>query len=57
MLGSSQLGIFLGLWIMTVFGFSISGAHFNPAVTIAHIYRSGHTKLESPFLALIYIAG
>lgn len=29
------MGILLGYWIITLFGISISGAHFNPAITVA----------------------
>ena len=57
LLGDKQIGMFLGIWIITIFGSRISGAHFNPAVTIAQTFRSGKTKLESKLLGVIYIAG
>jgi len=47
--------VFLGFWIITVFGLSISGAHYNPGVTLAHMFRSGDACLESKLLGLIYI--
>ena len=28
-------GLFLSLWIITLFGLNISGAHYNPAITLA----------------------
>lgn len=27
--------MFMAMWIMTLFGINISGAHFNPCVTVA----------------------
>ena len=35
----SQSVILLGLWILNVFFWKISGSHFNPAVTFAFIFR------------------
>jgi len=47
--------VFLGFWIITLFGLSISGAHYNPGVTLAHMFRSGDAALESKLLGIIYI--
>jgi len=44
LIGESQAGIFLGMWILTLFGHTISGAHYNPAVTMAYMIRK-----EKPF--------
>lgn len=46
----------LGYWVITLFGEAISGAHFNPAVTLVFMLRK-NSKLGSRRLrGLIYIA-
>jgi len=50
---SSQV-ILLGLWILTIFFWKISGSHFNPAVTFALIFRKDDRKLSWK-LAIAYI--
>ena len=37
--GNSQAIILLGLWILIVFAWKISGSHFNPAITLALMFR------------------
>jgi glycerol uptake facilitator-like aquaporin len=49
--------MFLGYWIVTIFGSKLSGSHFNPAITIAAMFRSGEACLESKLLGVIYICG
>jgi len=44
LLSDRQVGMLFGFWIITLFGFSISGSHFNPAITLALMLRS-----NSPF--------
>lgn len=39
LLGDSQAGILLGLWVLTLFAEPISGAHFNPAITLVFMLR------------------
>merc|ERR1712166_750958 len=43
-MGSRQVGLLFGFWIITLFGFKISGSHFNPAITLALMLRR-----DSPF--------
>ena len=50
--GSSTL--LLGLWILNIFFWKISGSHFNPAVTFAYIFRKDDNKMPWS-LALAYI--
>ena len=38
-MGDQQSGLLLGVWVLTLWGISISGAHFNPAVTFAFLLR------------------
>jgi|TARA_B110001450_G_scaffold193247_1_gene181473 glycerol uptake facilitator-like aquaporin len=44
-------------WIVTIFGSNISGSHFNPVVTLIHMFRSGPSALETKMLGVIYIFG
>ena len=46
LIGESQAGIMLGMWILTLFGHNISGAHYNPCVTLVYMLRK-----EKPFHA------
>ena len=46
--------ILLGLWILNVFFWKISGSHFNPAVTFAFIFRKDDRKMGFK-IALAYI--
>lgn len=46
--------ILLGLWILTIFFWKISGSHFNPAVTLSLIFRKDEKKI-SVKLAIAYI--
>lgn len=56
-LGELEIGMFLGYWIVTIFGSQISGSHFNPVITLAAMFRSGDSCLESKLLGIIYIYG
>ena len=56
-MGDHQVGVFLGYWIVTIFGSRISGSHFNPAITLVQMFRSGSACLETKMLGLIYICG
>lgn len=38
-IGGSQVGLILGLWIITIFAWKISGAQMNPAITLAYMIR------------------
>lgn len=52
--GMSSYIILLGLWIMTMFAFEISGAQFNPALTLAFIFRRDAIKMPRS-LGLFYM--
>lgn len=58
LLGDKQPGILLGLWVIMLFGISISGGHFNPAVTLAQMFRKNRDPIFEGSLALgfVYIA-
>jgi glycerol uptake facilitator-like aquaporin len=36
---SEITGFLLGIWICIIFGAKISGSHYNPAVTLAFMFR------------------
>jgi glycerol uptake facilitator-like aquaporin len=46
-----------GYWIMTLFALNISGAHFNPAVTIACMLRKNSNFGQRRIKGLMYIGG
>jgi glycerol uptake facilitator-like aquaporin len=35
----NQTSVLLTLWVLTIFGMKISGAHYNPAISIAFMLR------------------
>lgn len=35
----NQTALLLGLWVMIIFGWKISGAHYNPAISLAFMLR------------------
>lgn len=45
----------LGMWIITLFGQAISGAHYNPAVTIVFMLRKNSTLGSRRMLGIMYI--
>ena len=57
LLGDSQAGILLGLWVITLFAEPISGAHFNPAITLAFMFRKNSTLGTRRLKGLIYMLG
>ena len=46
----------LGYWIITLFAVSISGAHFNPCITLAAMLRKNSTFGTRRLRGIIYIA-
>lgn len=50
---SGQSILLAGYWIMTIFCWRISGSHFNPAISIAYIFRKDKGGLPRT-LALCY---
>jgi glycerol uptake facilitator-like aquaporin len=54
----NSAGMFLSMWIITLFGFNISGAHFNTCITLAQMIRKTKTKMgQSRLLGIMYIVG
>jgi glycerol uptake facilitator-like aquaporin len=47
----------LGLWVIILFGEAISGAHYNPAITLVFMLRKNSSHLGSSRLkGIFYIA-
>ena len=44
----------LGIFVLIIFGAKVSGSHYNPAVTLAFIFRSDAGKFSRP-LGIAYI--
>lgn len=51
---ASQVSLLLGLWVLIVFGYKISGAHYNPAISLAFMFRRDIGHFPRP-LGLAYI--
>jgi glycerol uptake facilitator-like aquaporin len=57
MIGDQPVGILLGLWVIILFGEGISGAHYNPAITLVFMLRKNSTHLGTRRLkGFIYMA-
>lgn len=54
-IGNIQVGILLGMWIINLFGVAISGAHFNPCITIVAMLRKNSNFGSRRLLGIIYI--
>ena len=52
--GAGSTVLLLGLWILNIFFWKISGSHFNPAVTFAFMFRKDERKMHWK-IALAYI--
>ena len=57
LMGNKQSGMLLGAWVITLFGVAISGAHFNPAVTVVFMLRRHSGFGSRRLLGILYIAG
>ena len=55
-IGNSQTGMLLGYWIISLFGVAISGAHFNPCITLAAMLRKNSNFGTRRLRGIIYIA-
>lgn len=55
MMGDKQVGLLLGMWVVTLFGVAISGAHFNPCITLVAMLRKNSTFGSRRLLGIIYI--
>jgi glycerol uptake facilitator-like aquaporin len=56
-----QTGMLLGYWIITLFGVAISGAHFNPCITLCVMLRKnsnfGTRRLRGIFYIVAQVLG
>ena len=62
MIGDQQVGLLLGMWVLTLFGEAISGAHYNPAITIVFMLRKnsrtfGSRRVKGVFYIVAQILG
>ena len=55
MMSGRFTSMFMAMWIITLFGLNISGAHFNPAVTVAQMLRKKTTFGKRRLLGVIYL--
>jgi len=55
LMGDQQAGMLLGVWIITLFGVAISGAHFNPAVTVVFMLRRNSSFGSRRLFGILYI--
>lgn len=56
LIGNQQPGVLLCYWIISLFGLSISGAHYNPAITVAIMLRKNSGFGSRRLKGLLYIA-
>jgi glycerol uptake facilitator-like aquaporin len=50
-------GLFFGYWIMSLFAIDITGAHFNPSITLAVMFRKNSSFGSRRLKGIIYIVG
>ena len=53
--GGDGAGLLCGFFVLLIFSARISGSHFNPAITLAFMFRRDTGKF-SRLLGLLYIA-
>ena len=53
--GGGFVGLLCGFFVLLIFSARISGSHFNPAITLAFMFRRDTGKF-SRLLGLLYIA-
>jgi glycerol uptake facilitator-like aquaporin len=53
--GDKQTGMLLGYWIITLFAVHISGAHFNPVITLVTWLRRGNNFGTRKLRVVIYL--
>jgi glycerol uptake facilitator-like aquaporin len=49
------VGILFSYWIITLFAFDISGAHFNPCITLAEMFRKNSNFGQRRLKGVLYI--
>ena len=50
-------GQFFGYWVISLFAVNITGAHFNPAVTVAEMFRKNSNFGKRRLKGFIYLLG
>lgn len=55
MLNGRYSSMLLSLWVITLFGMNISGAHFNPCITLAQMVRRSSSFGRRRLLGIMYI--
>ena len=55
MIGDQPIGILLGYWVIILFGQAISGAHYNPALTLVFMLRKNSQLGSRRLLGIMYI--
>jgi glycerol uptake facilitator-like aquaporin len=51
---TTQVALLFGLWVLVIFGFKISGSHYNPAISLAFMLRRDVGNFPRP-LGIAYI--
>lgn len=55
-INSDYLGLMMGVFILLAFGFKISGAHYNPAITYAYMMRKNPgVRFNNRVLGIAYM--
>ena len=55
MLNGRYSSMLLSYWVITLFGMGISGAHFNPCITLAQMVRKSSSFGRRRLLGIIYL--
>lgn len=53
-IGSEQEGMLLGFWVVNLFGLEMTGAHFNPIITLGYMMQSNSQFFEKHKLGIMY---
>jgi len=55
MLNGRYSSMLLSLWVITLFGMNISGAHYNPCITLAQMVRKSSSFGRRRLLGIMYL--